>query len=50
MDSRDWAYLTFRLPVVLHRKLQQEAERMGLTIKSLMVFAIWQHFENADPK
>lgn len=52
MDRTDWAYLTFRLPVELHKKLQQEAERLGVSLKSLMIFAIWQHFDNdnADPK
>lgn len=41
--------ITLRLPIKLYNELQREAESMGLDIKSIIVFALWE-FVNADPK
>ncbi|MHC5249819.1 hypothetical protein [Enterococcus sp. LJL90] len=38
---------TLRLPVDLYGRIQQEAERKGHDIKSLIVFALWEYFDNA---
>ena len=37
---------TLRLPVELKEKLQQEAERRGYTITDLIIFILWEHFQN----
>lgn len=37
---------TIRLPVELKEKLQQEADRRGYTVKDLIMFILWNHFEN----
>ena len=37
---------TLRLPVELKEKLQQEAERRGYTTTDLIIFILWEHFQN----
>ena len=33
--------MTLRLPIELHEQLKSEAERKGVDLKSLIVFALW---------
>ena len=37
---------TLRLPDALHERLKQEAARLGLDVKSLIVVVLWMHFQN----
>ena len=37
---------TLRLPDELHVRLKQEATRLGLDVKSLIVVVLWMHFQN----
>lgn len=39
--KRNVKNFTLRLPVELHEQLRSEAERMGVGVKSLIVFALW---------
>lgn len=38
--------MTLRLPDELHVQLKQEAARLGLDVKSLIVVVLWMHFQN----
>lgn len=38
---------TMRLPDELHARLKQEAARLGLDVKSLIVVILWARFQNA---
>lgn len=37
---------TIRLPVELKDKMQKEADDRGYTINNLIVFILWDYFEN----
>ena len=38
---------TMRLPDELHERLKQDAARLGLDMKSLIVVVLWVRFQNA---
>ena len=38
---------TLRLPNELHERLKQDAARLGLDMKSLIVVVLWARFQNA---
>lgn len=41
---------TIRLPAELKEKLQQEAEKLGYTLKDLVMFILNNYFQSTSPK
>lgn len=41
---------TIRLPAELKDKLQQEADRLGYTLKDMIMFILRDYFQNISPK
>lgn len=41
---------TIRLPAELKEKIQQEADRRGITLHDLIVFILWEGFQHTAPK
>ncbi len=38
---------TIRLPVELRKRLQQEADRKGQTVKDVILFILYSYFQNS---
>ena len=41
---------TIRLPVKLREQLNQQAERMGVTMHDLILFTLWDALQSTEPE